>query len=130
MKPFCAILILIPALAFAADDLRLGLIGLDTSHVIAFTQLLNDANAKNHIPGAKVVAAFKGGSQDIPSSRDRVEGYTRQLQEKFGVKIVDSIPELCKQVDAVLLESVDGRPHLQQAKPVIAAHKPMFIDKP
>ena len=30
----------------------------------------------------------------------------------------------------VLLESVDGRPHLEQARPVIAAGKPLFIDKP
>ena len=35
-----------------------------------------------------------------------------------------------KKVDAVLLESVDGRVHLAQAKPVIAARKPLFIDKP
>jgi predicted dehydrogenase len=33
-------------------------------------------------------------------------------------------------VDGVLLESVDGRPHLAQAKPVIAAGKPLFVDKP
>jgi predicted dehydrogenase len=32
--------------------------------------------------------------------------------------------------DAVLLESVDGRPHLEQVKPVLAAKKPVFIDKP
>jgi predicted dehydrogenase len=30
----------------------------------------------------------------------------------------------------VLIESVDGRPHLEQARPVIAAKKPLFIDKP
>nr|MDQ3012326.1 Gfo/Idh/MocA family oxidoreductase [Acidobacteriota bacterium] len=40
------------------------------------------------------------------------------------------IEELCKKVDAVLLESVDGRPHLSQVKPVLAAKKPVFIDKP
>lgn len=33
-------------------------------------------------------------------------------------------------VDGVLLESVDGRPHLAQAKPVIAAGKPLWVDKP
>ena len=33
-------------------------------------------------------------------------------------------------MDAVLLESVDGRPHLEQVKPVLKAHKPVFIDKP
>jgi hypothetical protein len=98
--------------------------------VIAFTQLLNDSNANNHVPGGRVVAAFKGGSQDIESSRTRVDGFTRQLEEKFSVQIVESVEVLCGLVDAVMLESVDGRPHLEQARPVIRARKPLFIDKP
>jgi hypothetical protein len=114
----------------ASGDLRIGMIGLDTSHVTAFTELLNNPQAKNYVPGGKVVAAFKGGSPDIESSHTRVEGYTKQLQEKYGVKIVDSIEDLCQQVDVVMLESVDGRPHLAQARPVILAGKPLFIDKP
>jgi len=76
------------------------------------------------------VAAFKGGSPDIPSSIDRVDGYTQQLQQDWDVAIVDSIPELCKKVDGILLMSVDGRPHLSQIKPVIEAGLPFFIDKP
>lgn len=111
-------------------ELRIGMIGLDTSHVPAFTALLNETTNKNYIPGARVVAAFKGGSADIESSRSRVDGYTKTLAEKYKVEIVSSIEELCAKVDAVLLESVDGRPHLAQARPVIAAHKPLFIDKP
>ena len=132
MKLLLAILsgIILTLPAIAADELRLGLIGLDTSHVTAFTKLLNDTKHKDHVPGGKVVAAFKGGSPDIESSASRVEGYTKQLQDEFGVKIVPTIEELCQQVDAVLLMSVDGRPHLEQAKPVIKAGKPMFIDKP
>jgi hypothetical protein len=114
----------------SANDLRIGMIGLDTSHVIAFTKLLNDKSDPNHVPGGKVVAAFKGGSPDLQASASRVEGYTKQLREQFGVRIVDSIEELCKLVDAVMIESVDGRPHLAQARPVIAAGKPLFIDKP
>lgn len=113
-----------------ADDLRIGLIGLDTSHVIAFTKVLNDPAQKDHVPGARVVAAFKGGSPDIESSRSRVDGYTRQLQDDFGVTLHNSIEALCTNVDAVMIESVDGRPHLWQAIPVIQAGKPLFIDKP
>jgi hypothetical protein len=115
--------------AFGAE-LRIGMIGLDTSHVIAFTKLLNEPNDKNHVPGGKVVAAFKGGSQDIESSSSRVDKYTEQLKKDFGIQIVDTIEELCRQVDAVMLESVDGRPHLEQARPVLKARKPLFIDKP
>jgi hypothetical protein len=123
------LLLFVPCLALAAD-LRIGIIGLDTSHVTAFTALINNEKNKDHVPGGKVVAAFKGGSPDVESSASRVEGYTKDLQEKFGVKIVPTIEELCQQVDAVLIESVDGRPHLEQARPVIKAGKPMFIDKP
>jgi len=111
-------------------DLRIGMIGLDTSHVTAFTKLLNDAQDPNHVPGGRVRAAFAGGSADLESSRSRVEGYTRELRDKFSVQIVDSIPALCQQVDVVMLESVDGRPHLEQVKPVLAAGRPVFIDKP
>lgn len=111
-------------------DLRIGMIGLDTSHVTAFTKLLNDPTDPNHVPGGRVVAGFPGGSADIESSHSRVEGYTKELREKWDVRIFDSIEALCAAVDVVMLESVDGRPHLAQAPPVIAAHKPLFIDKP
>ena len=127
---FLAMLISAVAATSHAADLRLGLIGLDTSHVTAFTEVLNNPAAKDHVAGARVVAAFKGGSPDIPSSSNRVEGYTAELRDKYGVKIVESIEQLCNEVDAVLIESVDGRPHLAQAKLVIAAKKPLFIDKP
>jgi predicted dehydrogenase len=48
----------------------------------------------------------------------------------MGVEVVATIPELLAKVDVVLLESVDGRVHLEQALPVFQAGKPLFIDKP
>ncbi|MFH1742201.1 MAG: Gfo/Idh/MocA family oxidoreductase [bacterium] len=114
----------------AGDEIRIGMIGLDTSHVIAFTSMLNDPSHKEYVPGAKVVVGFKGGSPDVEASWSRVDKYTAELQDKWGVKIVDSIPELCTMVDAVMIESVEGRPHLAQAIPVIEAGLPLFIDKP
>jgi predicted dehydrogenase len=119
---------LIPAPARAEEKvIRLGMIGLDTSHVIAFTSYLN--NPKNNT-GCKVVAAFPGGSPDFKASADRVEKFTADMRVRFGVEMVKSVEELCRKVDGVLLESVDGRPHLAQARPVIAAGKPLFVDKP
>jgi len=151
LKTFLALVVLTSCSAVSfATDLRIGVIGCDTSHVTAFTETLNDPQAKNHIPGGRVVAAYQGGSQDIPVSWNRVEQYSKTLRDKYGVQFYDSIPELCRHVDAVLLESVDGRPHLDQFKQVLAARKhpvpangaallvadplskrqPVFIDKP
>ncbi len=115
--------------SFAAD-LRLGIIGTDTSHVIAFSSVLNNPSHPDHIPGARIVAAYKGGSSDVESSYTRVDKYAEELKAKWNIEIVPDIPTLCSKVDAILLESVDGRKHLEQAKQVIAAKKPMFIDKP
>ncbi|NQT40624.1 MAG: Gfo/Idh/MocA family oxidoreductase [Planctomycetes bacterium] len=113
----------------AVKPLRAGLIGLTTSHVIAFTNVLNDPAATGPLADVEVVAGFTGGMKDNPSSWDRREQYTEQLSAK-GIVIHDTIEEMLKHVDVVLLESVDGRPHLDQARPVIAAGKPLFIDKP
>lgn len=132
MKHLLAVSALFAALyqQLSAADLRIGMIGLDTSHVPAFTEILNNPENKKHVAGAKIVAAFKGGSPDIESSATRVDGFTKTLVEKYGVKLYDSIEEMCKNVDAVMIESVDGRPHLAQAIPVIKAKKPLFLDKP
>jgi len=120
-------LCVIPA---AAATLRLGIIGTDTSHVTAFTEILNDESSPDHVPGGQVVAAYKGGSPDIESSATRVDQFADELRNKWKLRFYTSIPEMCQHVDAILLESVDGRVHLAQARAVIAAHKPLFIDKP
>ncbi|MEX2142229.1 MAG: Gfo/Idh/MocA family oxidoreductase [Pirellulales bacterium] len=110
-----------------AAIIRAGMIGLDTSHVPAFARLFNNAK-EGDLAGIKIVAGYPGGT-DIPASRDRVKGFTEQLR-KMEVEIVDTIPALLEKVDVVLLESVDGRIHLEEAIPVIKAGKPLFIDKP
>lgn len=118
-----------PLRAEDLPPLRVGIIGLDTSHVPAFTQEFNRGEATGPLAGIRVVAAYPGGSPDVASSRDRVAGFTEQLRG-MGIEIVDTIEALLTRVDVVLLESVDGRPHLEQARPVILAKKPLFIDKP
>ncbi len=127
---FCGLLLTFAANAFAADHapLRAGMIGLDTSHVPAFAKIFNGSNATGDLAEIRVVAGYPGGT-DIPASRDRVGKFTEDLR-KMGIEIVDSIPKLLEKVDVVLLESVDGRIHLQEATPVIKAGKPLFIDKP
>jgi hypothetical protein len=127
---FLSSFLLLFAISSLAADIRIGIIGTDTSHVIAFSKILNDPKHPDFIPGARIVAAYKGGSKDIESSANRVDKYAEELARDWKVEIVPDIATLLTKVDAVLLESVDGRPHLAQAKQVIAAGKPLFIDKP
>ena len=118
------------AITVGAADLRVGIIGCDTSHTTAFTETWNNAAAKGHVSGAKVVGAYSGGSFDIPESSNRLAGITGKLREQYGVTIYASIEALCRDVDVVCLESLDGRPKLEQLKPILAARKPVYVDKP
>ncbi len=110
-------------------ELRVGIIGLDTSHAPAFAGMLNAENPRPELANCRVVAAYPKGSPDIESSVSRVPKYTEQLQG-MGVEIVDSIQGLLEKVDVVLLVTNDGRPHYEQVLPVLQAGKPVFIDKP
>lgn len=108
---------------------KIGIIGLDTSHSIAFTEALNSPDTKPEFSGFRIVAAYPKGSNDIKSSVERIPGYIEEVK-KYGVEITNSIDELLAKVDFVLLETNDGRIHLDQALPVMKAGKRMFIDKP
>ncbi|UQZ86328.1 Oxidoreductase family, NAD-binding Rossmann fold [Paenibacillus konkukensis] len=110
--------------------LRIGMIGLDTSHAPAFAELLNDPSHPHHIPGAQVTAAYPGGSSDFELSRSRVAGFAARLRDGFGVDIAATIEEVAERCDAVMLLSVDGRVHLEQFKRAAAYGKPVFVDKP
>lgn len=108
---------------------RIGIIGLDTSHSPAFVRSFNAAEPAAELQGYRVVAAYPYGSRTIESSYSRIPRYTAEVAG-YGVEIVDSIEELLERVDAVLLNTNDGRLHLEQAREVFAAGKPVFIDKP
>ncbi len=92
MKTPALIFFLIGSLLAAAADLRLGIVGTDTSHAVAFARILNDSSAPNYVPGARIVAAYKGGSPDLKPSIERVEGFAKALAEKWNVEIVPDIP--------------------------------------
>lgn len=112
-----------------AQQIKIGIIGLDTSHSVAFTKFLNGEDKKEEFKDFKIVAAYPYGSKTIKSSYDRIPDYIKQVKG-MGVEIVPSIAELLKKVDCVMLETNDGNLHLEQAYEVFKAGKIMFIDKP
>ncbi|WP_159884217.1 Gfo/Idh/MocA family protein [Paenibacillus puerhi] len=112
------------------QPIRIGMIGLDTSHAPAFAELFNDATHSYHVHGGQVVAAYPGGSADFPLSINRVAGFTAELREKYGAAILDSPEAVAEQADAILLITADGRLHEEQFRAVAPYGKPVFIDKP
>lgn len=118
-----------PASQTAVEPIKLGIIGLDTSHSTAFTELLNSDSDEPFVREFEVVAAYPYGSRVIESSYNRIPGYIEEVKQ-HGVEIVGSIAELCSKVDFVLLETNDGHPHAEQALEVFKAGKTCYIDKP
>ena len=108
---------------------RIGMIGLDTGHSVAFTKSLNDPLAGDKYGGYKVVAAYPNGTDNIEEWKKRIPEYTEEVRNQ-GVEIVDSIEQMLQKVDVVLLTCIDGNKHLEQALPVLKAGKRLFIDKP
>jgi len=113
----------------AQEVVRVGIIGLDTSHSPAFIKLLNENDTAEAYRGYKVTAAYPYGSRTIESSSSRIPGYTEEAKN-YGVEIVGSIAELLDKVDCIMLETNDGNLHLEQAAEVMKSGKPLFIDKP
>ncbi len=111
-------------------DLKLGIIGLDTSHVLVFSDIFNNPASKLALKGARVTVAWPGGSPDIHSSISRIPGYTAELRDKFGVTIVDSPEAVAEACDAILLTSLDGRTHPGQFARIAKFGRPVFMDKP
>lgn len=112
------------------SDIRVGMIGCDTSHVVAFTEIFHNPHHAHHVPGVKVVACWPTFSEDVESSIKRVDGFRKRLADDYGVEMVDGAAALLERVDAVMIESVDGRRHLKEFEAIASAGKPVFIDKP
>lgn len=113
-----------------SNELNIGIIGTDTSHSVAFAELLNDRNHAWHLPGGRIVAAYKGGSPDFELSISRVEGFAARLQNEFGVRILAEPEQVAESCDAILLLAADGRAHRSLFGRIAPFGKPVFIDKP
>ncbi len=112
------------------NPVRVGIIGLDTSHAVAFTKIINGSvDEEKSDTGFRVTHAYPQGSRDIESSTSRIPGYIEEMRN-LKVEIVDSLEQLLDQTEAILLETNDGRMHLEQAIQVFEKGLITFIDKP
>src|SRR5699024_4891159 len=112
-----------------STDMKLGIVGL-SPHSAAFSALLNDEKKESDLAGCRIVTLFHPpGNPDVEFSAEQLLSY-RESVEKAGVKIVSTMDAMLQDVDGVLIETNDGRPHMEQVLPVIKAGKPVFVDKP
>ena len=110
-------------------EIRAGIVGLSV-HSAAFSQILNDPEKNPDLAGCKVVALYHPkGNPDVDFSAEQLKKFEKDIVE-MGVKIVGSMEQLIDMVDVVLIETNDGRPHLEEVLPALKAGKTVFVDKP
>lgn len=125
----------------AAEPVKVGILGMDNFGAVAYTEFLNRPHAEGVFAGVRVVAAYPIGSDDYPDSANLLAQWKKQLQDMYQnpkdpkdavppIEMVNSVDELLKRVDAVMIFSMDGRLHLSQATAVLKARKPLFISRP
>ena len=115
---------LLKASSRTEENIPVGIIGLDTSHSVAFSKYINSRQN-----GFQVTTAYTTVSKDIPSSYERVDKFTQEIKES-GIRVVDSIKQVLEDTQFILLETNDGRLHLEQIFEVFESGKAVFLDKP
>ncbi|MFM7056650.1 MAG: Gfo/Idh/MocA family oxidoreductase [Planctomycetota bacterium] len=124
-----------------ADDVRIGILGIDNYGSVAYTEFLNKPDGDDVFAGVRVVAACPIGSPDYPDSDKLVEQWKQQLLSLHQnpkdpkdavppIEMVGSVDELLQKCDGVMIFSLDGRLHLEQATAVLKAGRRLFIGRP
>jgi predicted dehydrogenase len=128
-----AIVLLPPAGAVEAADrapVRVGILGLDNYQVVEYAQMFNNPKADGDLAGLRVVAAYAGTpSSDIPESVASHPKWKEAIA-RLDIKFVESVEELLKRCDAVIIGSLDGRKHVKEAIAVLEAKKRLYIARP
>ncbi len=104
---------------------KLAAIGLDTSHAVGFTDLMQ--GGKKMVDGLRVTTClrFPSAFQTEPDQDRR-----QSAMETFGVKVTRSLEEAVDGVDGILLEINDPALHLPYFERVADLGLPIFLDKP
>jgi len=98
--------------------LRVGIVGSDNSHALAYATLLN-------------VEKMAGDEARAVAIWGQEPGRTREVAEKGQIEtIVDHWEDMIGQVDAVFVEDRHGDLHAAHALPFLERGLPVFVDKP
>lgn len=109
--------------------IKVGVIGLDTSHSIEFIRVMQapDYPEADRVTGMKAVTCLR--FETPYQNKEGLDQRQKQL-EAWGVKVTESFDEAAAGCDAYLLEINDGSYHLDYFRRLAGLGKPVFLDKP
>jgi predicted dehydrogenase len=111
------------------DDIRIALIGLDSSHSVEFARRMQapDCPQDHRVHGMRAVTClrFETPFQDQQGLDDR----QAQL-ESWGIEVTESFEDAVADCDALFVEINDAAYHLEYFTKVAELGKPFFLDKP
>ena len=112
-----------------SDDIRIALLGLDTSHAIAFAGLLHDEglSVSRRVKGMRVSMCYR---EDSAFRTDGEQDQAQARLEGWGIRVTRSLDEALGGCDAVMLLANDPARHLPLFREIAGTGKPVFIDKP
>lgn len=110
-------------------SLPIALIGLDTSHAVAFSRLMHDPKepADRQVRGMRVSAClrFETPYQDRKGLDERQKDL-----EALGITVTESLDRAVDGCDAILMTVNDPDLHLTWFEKLAKLGKPVYIDKP
>ena len=111
------------------SDMKVAIIGLDTSHSVAMPKLMNDPACEPDmkVSGLKAVTCLRfetpfQGKEGLDNRQAQLEGW--------GVKVTLDFDEAIADCDAIMMEINDPAYHLDYFKRLANLGKPIFLDKP
>jgi predicted dehydrogenase len=109
---------------FLEERMRIGAIGIDSSHLPEFTRRIKALNEEGKTQ-CKVTHVFDPGGHDLPKAAEWLA-----TTKNLGVTQVGSMDELLGSVDGVMVVTVNGHKHLALSLPSLKRGLPTYIDKP
>lgn len=110
-------------------EVRVAMIGLDTSHAIQFAMRAQapDCAEDQKVQGLRITRCMRFVTPF--QSEDGLNERQRQM-EGWGVKVTESLDEAVADCDAIMIEINDPSTHLEYFEACAGLGKPIFIDKP
>lgn len=107
-------------------SVRIGAIGIDSSHLPEFTKRINALNERGETR-CRVTSFWSDGRHDLPT--DQAAKWRASTLE-MGASEAKSLDELLDNVDATMVLAVNGNRHLELARAPLKRGLPTYIDKP